>query len=179
MSRGLRGPGGATNEAVLIRPYEEQDWACVWAILEPVFRAGDTYAVSRDISEEEARRAWTGGSSLGYVAEDPSTGEIVATYYLKPNQDGPGGHVCNCGYVVSEGARGRGVATLMCQHSQVEAAARGFLAMQFNLVATSNEGAVRLWKRMGFNIVGTVPGGFRHPTAGFVDAHIMYKLLTA
>ena len=162
---------------MLIRRYEEQDWNGVWAILEPVFRAGETYAYPLDISEDDARRKWTGSPKEVFVAEDPGTGQIVGTYYLKPNYDGPGAHVCNCGYVVSANARGKGVASLMCEHSQVEAASRGFRAMQFNLVAASNDGAVRLWKKMGFDIVGTLPGAFRHPSLGFVDAHVMYKLL--
>ena len=162
---------------VRIRRYEEQDWNGVWAILEPVFRAGETYAYPLGISEGDARRKWTSGPNEVFVAEDPGTGQIVGTYYLKPNHDGPGAHVCNCGYVVSANARGKGVASLMCEHSQVEAASRGFRAMQFNLVAASNDGAVRLWKKMGFDIVGTLPGAFRHPSLGFVDAHVMYKLL--
>jgi ribosomal protein S18 acetylase RimI-like enzyme len=162
---------------MLIRRYERQDWSNVWAILEPVFRAGETYAFPVDISEEDARRAWTGSPKEIFIAEDGDTGQIVGTYYLKPNHDGPGSHVCNCGYVVSADARGRGVASLMCEHSQDEAASRGFRAMQFNLVAASNDGAVRLWKKMGFDVVGTLPGAFRHPNLGFVDAHVMYKLL--
>ena len=162
---------------MLIRGYERQDWNGVWAILEPILRAGETYAYPRDISEEDARRTWIGSPKEVFVAEDTGTASIVGTYYLKPNYDGPGAHVCNCGYAVLASARGKGVASLMCEHSQDEAASRGFRAMQFNLVAASNDGAVRLWKKMGFNIVGTLPGAFRHADLGFVDAHVMYKLL--
>ncbi len=161
---------------MLVRPYEAQDWIRVWAILEPVFRAGETYAFPQDIGEEGARRAWTGKPRQVFVAVEQATGEIVGTYYLKPNYSGPGAHVCNCGYVVSASARGRGVGALMCEHSQEEAVSSGFRAMQFNLVAASNERAVGLWKKMGFRIVGTLPGAFRHPRFGFVDAHVMYKL---
>ncbi len=164
---------------MLIRGYENRDWNGVWAILEPIFRAGETYAVPTEISEEDARRMWTGGPKEVFVAEDTSTGQIAGTYYLKPNYDGPGAHVCNCGYAVSAQARGKGVATRMCDHSQGEALSRGFRAMQFNLVAASNEGAVRLWKKLGFDVVGTLPGAFRHPGLGFVDAHVMYKQLGA
>lgn len=160
-----------------IRRFEKQDWNGVWVILEPIFRAGETYAYPLDISEEDARRRWTGSPNDVFVADDPVDGQIVGTYYLKPNYDGPGAHVCNCGYAVSTRARGKGIASLMCVHSQEHAASRGFLAMQFNLVVASNEGAVRLWTRLGFRIVGTLPGAFRHPSLGFVDAHIMYKPL--
>lgn len=162
---------------MLVRPYEGKDWSSAWAILEPVFRAGETYAFPLDISEEDAERAWIGDSREVFVAVEQATGENVGTYYLKPNYAGPGAHVCNCGYVVSGNARGRGVGSLMCEHSQQEALSRGFRAMQFNLVAASNGGAVGLWKKMGFDIVGTLPGAFRHPRLGFVDAYVMYEPL--
>jgi len=159
----------------MIRLFEEKDWEAVWRMMEPVFRAGKTYAVRRDISEAEARAAWIDKPLATFVVEDE--GEVVGTYYLKPNQEGPGGHVCNCGYIVSDRSRGRGVASRMCEHSQSEAAARGFLGMQFNLVVSTNETAVRLWKKHGFSIVGTMPGAFLHPEHGHVDAHVMYKAL--
>ncbi len=162
--------------AIEIRPYEINDWPSVWPILEPVFRAGETYAVPLDISEADARELWTVAPELVFVAGDDG-GEILGTYFLKPNQAGPGDHVCNCGYVVSERARGRGLATAMCEHSQAEALRAGYRAMQYNLVVATNAGAVRLWQRHGFEIVGTLPAAFQHPTEGFVDAYVMYKTL--
>jgi ribosomal protein S18 acetylase RimI-like enzyme len=164
---------------VTIRPYRNEDWAAVWPILEPVFRAGETYAYPRDITEADARRTWTSSPKEVFVAEDSDTGQILGTYYLKPNHEGAGAHVCNCGYVVSLQARGRGVAASMCEHSQQQAVSRGFRAMQYNLVASSNLAAVHLWQKMGFTIVGSLPGAFAHPTLGFVDAYVMYKLLPA
>lgn len=106
-------------------------------------------------------------------------GEVVGTYTLKANQPGQGGHVCNCGYVVSPAARGLGVATAMCLHSQEAAVAMGFRSMQFNCVVSTNAGAVRLWQQLGFDIVGTLPEAFRHPARGYVDAYVMYKRLAA
>lgn len=158
-----------------IRLFESADWPQVWRMLEPVFRAGETYAFPTDVTEEEARRLWTEVPEWTYVAEED--GGVSGTYYLKPNQLGPGDHVCNCGYVVAEAARGRGLAAEMCVHSQREAVEKGFLAMQFNLVVSSNEGAVRLWRKLGFSIVGTLPGAFRHPRRGRVDAFVMFKEL--
>jgi ribosomal protein S18 acetylase RimI-like enzyme len=164
-------------EPIRIRPYTPEDWDSVWAVLEPIFRAGETYAIRREIASDEAREYWTSKPKEVFVAVDEATGQLFGTYYLRPNFEGPGSHVCNCGYIVAEHARGRGVASRMCEHSQVEAAVRGYRAMQYNLVVSTNEGAVRLWKRMGFEIIGTVPGAFRHPRFGLVDAHIMYKAL--
>jgi ribosomal protein S18 acetylase RimI-like enzyme len=159
-----------------IRPFAPRDWPAVWRILEPVFRAGETYALSPEIGEAEARRAWIEAPLATFVALD-SRQEVVGTYYIKPNQPALGAHVCNCGYVVAEQARGRGVASAMCEHSQTEAKARGFRAMQYNLVVCTNEGAVRLWKKHGFVVVGVLPGAFRHSRLGYVDALVMFKQL--
>ena len=162
---------------MLIRPYRREDWESVWSILEPVFRAGETYAVSSDISAATAMVYWTSDPKRVFVAVDEVSEELLGTYYLKPNFDGPGSHVCNCGYVVSEKARGRGVASRMCEHSQAEAIGQGYRAMQYNLVVATNEVAVRLWKNMGFDIIGTLPEAFHHPRFGYVSAHVMYKPL--
>lgn len=160
----------------IVRAFRDSDWSAVWSILEPVFRAGDTYSFPADISEPEARYAWIEEPAATFVAERES-GQILGTYYIKPNQPGQGAHVCNCGYVVGAAARGQGIASLMCEHSQQEALARGFRCMQYNLVASTNEVAARLWKKHGFEIAGTLPEAFRHPALGYVDAFVMYKKL--
>ncbi|HLT92232.1 MAG TPA: GNAT family N-acetyltransferase [Woeseiaceae bacterium] len=166
----------SATDAIRIRPYEEADWPAVWRIVEPVFRAGETWPLATDVSEEEARRFLVELPAAAWVAET-EPGGLVGFYYLKPNQPALGAHVANAGYIVATAARGRGVATAMCRHSQEEARARGFLAMQFNLVVATNEAAVHLWSREGFHIVGTLPKAFRHARLGLVDAHVMYKLL--
>jgi L-amino acid N-acyltransferase YncA len=171
-------PSPALPAAISIRNFAEADWPAVWAIIEPVFRAGDTYSFARDISEQEARRAWIDAPARTFVAVD-NTGQVLGTYFIKANQPGQGGHVCNCGYIVAASARGKGIASALCEHSQCEAVKLGFRAMQYNLVVSTNTGAVRLWKKLGFDIVGTLPKAFLHPTEGFVDAHILYKMLEA
>lgn len=157
---------------------KESDWPAIWPILEPVFRAGETYAFSPAITPSEAHSAWMELPAATYIARDAG-GALLGTYYLKPNQPGLGDHVCNCGYVVAEAARGRGLATAMCAHSQEEAVRAGFRAMQFNLVVSTNTVAVRVWQKLGFAIVGTLPGAFRHPRLGCVDAYVMFKQLVA
>jgi ribosomal protein S18 acetylase RimI-like enzyme len=160
-----------------IREFRDADWPAVWPLLQQTFRAGDTYTFPPDISEADARKAWVELPTATFVAE--VDGEIVGTYFIKPNQPGLGAHVCNCGYVVSPRAQGRGIAASLCEHSQRFALARGFRAMQFNFVVATNERAVRLWQRLGFELVGRLPGAFRHQELGFVDALVMYKTLTA
>jgi ribosomal protein S18 acetylase RimI-like enzyme len=163
---------------ITIKLFEAKDWAAVWDIIEPVFRAGETYTYSPTITKEEAYHAWVEYPAKTYVAVDQNN-DILGTYYLKENQPGLGSHVCNCGYIVAETVRGQGIASKMCKHSQEEARAQGFLAMQFNLVVETNQDAVRLWKKHGFEIIGTIPKAFNHPRYGLVDAHIMYKQLTS
>jgi RimJ/RimL family protein N-acetyltransferase len=162
---------------ITIRRFEEDDWTAVWGIIKPVFRAGETYAYPPDISEQKSHKVWVVTPTATYVAVDQDD-TVLGTYYLKPNQPGLGAHVCNCGYIVAEAVRGQGVASRMCDHSQQEALAQGFLAMQFNLVVSTNEGAVRLWKKKGFAVIGTLPNAFNHPLHGFVDAFVMYKQLS-
>jgi ribosomal protein S18 acetylase RimI-like enzyme len=161
-----------------IRPFEPEDWPQVWPILNTTFKSGDTYAFSPDSTEKQIHDAWIELPQATYVAVS-GTAEIVATYTLKPNQPGLGSHVCNCGYVVAAAARGQGLAARLCEHSQEEARRLGYRAMQFNLVVATNEVAVRLWQRLGFTIVGSLPGAFRHSTLGFVDAYVMHKSLVA
>jgi ribosomal protein S18 acetylase RimI-like enzyme len=158
-----------------IRRMQAGDWPVVWAVLEPTFREGSTYAFDPAIDEAEAHRYWIEIPAVTFVAE--IDGEILGTYYIKPNQPGQGAHVCNCGYVVPRGARGQGIASAMCEHSQEIARELGFRAMQYNLVVATNQVAVRLWQKHGFRIVGTLSGAFRHPELGYVDAHVMYKSL--
>ncbi len=161
---------------IKIRTFDEGDWPAIWRIIEPVFRAGETYAFSPDITENEAHKVWIELPSATYIAVDENF-EILGTYFIKPNQPELGAHVCNCGYIVAENARGQGLASEMCRHSQREAISLGFRSMQYNIVVSSNESAVRLWKRNGFEIVGTLPKAFHHKRLGFIDAFVMYKQL--
>lgn len=160
---------------IAIRRIEPEDFGLVWPLLHEVFRAGETYAVDPQITQTQARDYWIGQARAAYVAEGP--GGILGTYYIKTNQPGGGAHVCNCGYIVAPSARGQGVAAAMCVHSQAEAQAFGYRAMQFNFVLASNAGAVRLWHRLGYATVGTIPSAFAHPKLGFVDAFVMHKHL--
>ena len=158
-----------------VRQAHPADSDAIWSILEPVIRAGDSYTLARDLSRESALTYWFSANHEVFVAEDAA--QIVGTYFLRPNQQGGGSHVANCGYVTAPSATGRGVARAMCAHSIERAKFRGFRAMQFNFVVSTNERAVRLWQSFGFAIVGRLPQAFLHPTVGYVDAYVMYRLL--
>ena len=160
-----------------IREATAKDFDQIWSIFYPIVSAGETYAYPRNTTKDEAEKLWMRLPRKTFVVESDT--EILGTYYIKTNQSGPGSHVCNCGYMVSSNARGKGLATSMCEHSQNVALELGYKAMQFNFVASTNEGAVRLWDRLGFDTVGRIPKAFNHPDKGFVDALVMYKWLAS
>ncbi|MGA7315855.1 MAG: GNAT family N-acetyltransferase [Silvibacterium sp.] len=160
---------------VFIRPATGDDAAAIWMVIEPAIRAGETYALPPDLAKDDALGYWFSPNHEVFVAL--SDGQVVGSYYLRPNQGGGGSHVANCGYMTAPWAAGGGIAKAMCQHSLDYARNRGFLAMQFNLVVSTNERAVRLWQHMGFEIVGCIPKAFRHPTVGLVEAYVMYRAL--
>lgn len=162
-------------DALTLRPATPADHAALWAMLAPVIRAGETYALPRDMAAAGALAYWCGADRSTFIAEQH--GAAVGTYYLRANQLGGGAHVANCGYVSAAHAGGRGIARHMAEHSFIEARARGFTAMQFNFVVGSNSRALRLWQRLGFATVGRVPGAFMHPRLGAVDAYVMHRAL--
>ncbi len=158
-----------------IRPATADDWPGLWEIFRTVVETGDTYPYAPDTTEEEAKALWIDAVQATYVAVED--GRVVGTYTLKPNQPGLGAHVCNAGYMVAPDARGKGIGRALGAHSLDEARRLGFRAMQYNLVVCTNKGAIRLWKEMGFETVGTISGAFNHATEGYVDALIMYRAL--
>ena len=161
--------------AMQIRPARDDDRAAIWRILEPTIRAGETYALPRELPRTEALAYWRAPDHEVFVAAEGNA--VVGTYYLCANQRGGGAHVANCGYMTAPAASGRGVAQAMCAHSLAHAKTRGFHAMQYNLVVASNGRAVRLWEHFGFEVVGRLPQAFAHPKLGLVDAFVMYRLL--
>lgn len=158
-----------------IRSATLADAPALWAMLEPVLRAGDTYAIEPDIGRDAALDYWLGGNHRVFVAEE--AGQALGSYYICPNQRGGGAHVCNCGFVTAPEAQGRGVARAMLAHALETGRALGFAAMQFNFVVSTNTRAVALWQSAGFEVVGRLPGAFRHPQAGPVDALVMFRRL--
>jgi ribosomal protein S18 acetylase RimI-like enzyme len=142
-----------------------------------VAAGGEVFAYDETTTEEVAKKLWVLPPSVGYVAED--AGRLLGSYFLRPNQPGRGSHVANGGYMVSSDARGRGVASALCEHSLSTARRLGFTAMQFNLVVASNTAAIRVWEKHGFTVVGRLPRAFRHKSLGLVDALVMFRELGA
>jgi ribosomal protein S18 acetylase RimI-like enzyme len=160
---------------LIIRAARAEDHDAIWSIQEPIFRAGETYGVATDIDRDAALAYWLSAHNEPFVAEQD--GRILGTYFIRPNYGGGGRHVANCGYMTAAAAQGKGVARAMLEHSLSHAKSRGYRAMQFNFVVSTNERAVAIWRAYGFEIVGQLPGAFEHPRLGFVDAWVMHKQL--
>lgn len=158
-----------------IRAAAPADTSAVLELFRRIVATGDTYAYPPDATPEQAKRWWLDAPAMPFVATDD--GRLVGTYSLRPNQPGLGDHVANCGYMTEPAWRGRGIASAMCVHSLAAARAAGFAAMQFNFVVATNGGAIRLWQRHGFAIVGRVPAAFRHAAHGPTEVLIMHRAL--
>jgi len=182
-----------------IRPATNADRDAIWNIFHEIIAAGDTYAFDPQMPREEALGYWFRADTHTYVAEldRQSVGEadgflgtatpsptaskqgrrIAGTYILRPNQSGPGSHVANAAFMVARDAEGAGVGRRMAEHCLTEARRMGFRAMQFNFVISTNTRAIYLWEQLGFQVVGTLPGAFRHSEKGYVDVYVMYRSL--
>jgi L-amino acid N-acyltransferase YncA len=171
----------------------EADRDAIWRIFHEVVAAGDTYAFDPAISRRDALAYWFAPGTHTYVVKLESVGDgvavpgkptasptthdrqIVGTYILRPNQSGGGSHVANAAFMVAPAARGQGIGRAMGEHCLREARRLGFRAMQFNFVVSTNKSAIRLWQKLGFRVVGTLPGAFRHPEKGYVDVYVMFR----
>jgi len=158
-----------------IRRATEADRDAIWNIFYDVVSPGDTYAFDPKISREEALAYWFRADTHTYVAENDR--RVAGTYILKANQPALGSHVANAAFMVAPNARGQGIGRAIAEHCLSEARRLGFRAMQFNFVVSTNESAMRLWQQLGFKIVGTLPGAFRHPDRGYVDVYVMFRSL--
>ena len=184
---------------IKIRSATTKDHDAIWKIFHEIISAGDTYSLDPRMSREEALAYWFRADTQTYVAElhrqsvgeavgfprtatpSPTGGRkdqvIVGTYILRPNQSGGGSHVANAAFMVASDAQGCGVGRAMAEHCLNEARRIGFRAMQFNYVISTNTPAIRLWQELGFEIVGTLPGAFRHPEKGYLDVYVMFRSL--
>jgi L-amino acid N-acyltransferase YncA len=158
-----------------IRPAINADRDAIWNIFHEIIAAGDTYAFDPQMPREEALAYWFRADTHTYVAEENDS--VVGTYILRPNQSGPGSHVANAAFMVARDAEGAGVGRRMAEHCLSEARRMGFRGMQFNFVISTNTRAIHLWNQLGFEIVGTLPGAFRHPEKGYVDVYVMFRSL--
>ena len=166
--------GGGAD--ILIRPATAADHPAIWTILEPVYRAGETYCIPPDISRDAALADWFAAPFTAFVAE--LDGRVLGTSHVGRNRPGPAAHVANASFATHPDARGKGIARRLVTHAKDWARDQRFRAMQFNFVVSTNADAVHSWQKAGFDIVGRLPGAFLHPRLGYVDALVMFHDLT-
>lgn len=161
---------------VTIRPATAADHDAIWSILEPVYRAGETYCIPRDVTREDALQDWFAAPFNVFVAV--LYGAVLGTSHVGANRPAGGSHVANASFATDPAVRGQGIARALVEHAKIWARAAGFRAMQFNFVVATNWDAVHLWQKNGFAVVGRLPGAFLHPQQGPVDALVMFHDLT-
>jgi ribosomal protein S18 acetylase RimI-like enzyme len=162
-------------DSLQIRTAKNEDRDAIWAIFLQIVERGDTYAFDPAISKQEALAYWMSDANRIFVAEREN--RVVGTYILRPNQPGLGSHVANAAFMVEP--QRSGVGRKMGEHALATAASLGYRAMQFNFVVSTNARAIALWQKLGFEIVGRLPGAFRHRELGYVDALVMYRVLSS
>jgi L-amino acid N-acyltransferase YncA len=162
---------------VVIRDAGEEDWPAIWPLIREVAAARETYTYPEDIDERTAKDIWTGPANSRVLVAVSADGRVLGTAKMGPNQRGPGAHMASASFMVSADARGLGVGRALGEAVLVAARAAGFRAMQFNAVVETNAPAVKLWRSLGFDIIGTVPEAFNHATLGLVGLHVMHRRL--
>ena len=163
------------NNAINIRKATSTDHDAIWSIIKQVVASGDSYAFAPNSNRIDLLNYWCGQNKHTFVATINQ--EILGTFVIQDNFPGLGSHIANAGYMTAPHASGRGIGTMMGQQSLVIAKELGYYAIQFNLVIKSNERAVRLWKKLGFEIIGEIPDAFQHQTLGLTNAYIMWQKL--
>jgi L-amino acid N-acyltransferase YncA len=165
-----------TSGDVVIRPLLADDWEHVFQIFRAVVAEGETYAYPDGLSSEAARALWVEGPPAQAVVA-LRDGVILGTAKFGPNRPARGSHVATASFMVASDARGSGVGRAMCEYVIAAAKERGYAAMQFNAVVTTNVHAIELYRQLGFVTIGTVPQAFDHATRGRVGLEIMYLQL--
>jgi L-amino acid N-acyltransferase YncA len=165
----------SSDRSLTIREATDRDRDAIWKIFRATVAPGDAFVYDPNTPRDEAEAYWFAKGTRTYVAEQE--GKVIGSYILRPNRPGLGNHVSNAGFMVDPAARRLGVGRAMGEHALEEARRLGYSAMQFNFVIATHGSAVRLWQQLGFRIVGTLPGAFRHSRKGLVDAYVMFRLL--
>lgn len=159
---------------MIVRDASPADWSAIWPFLKQIVAAADTFTYDPGMAEVEAEAIWMVRSPGRVVVAEAEGVGVVGTATMYANRAGPGAHIASASFMVDPAHQGRGVGRALVLDSLGWARTHGFRGMQFNAVAATNSSAVRLYESLGFTVIGTVPGGFRHPDHGYVGLHVMF-----
>lgn len=160
-----------------IRPARLEDFEEIYSIFQRVLRTGDTYYYTpEEMTPERAMAYWISAPETHcFVADVDNCVEAMSA--IRPYRTGRGNHIANAAFVVDPDHRGHGIGRGLAEFTLKEAARLGYKAIIFHAVISTNTAAVKLWRSLGMEIVGTLPKGFQHATEGLVDVYVMHKFL--
>lgn len=162
-----------SQQGYKLEPYQAQDEKELYAIFQEVVETGSQFPYESSSQEEFQKQFFSPGSHV-YVCRS-SQGSLIGGFYLKANYSGRSKHIANAAYMIASTHRGCGIGTLLIKASLRLAQNMGFLAMQFNMVLSQNSGAIKLYEKLGFAIIGTIPQAIRNRDGSFQDGHTMYR----
>ena len=160
-----------------IRPLSDADWSTFYPVFREVVAAGETYAYPEGLSSSAAHDLWVESPPGVTVVAVSDDGTMLGSAKAGPNRPSRGSHVATASFMVADAARGQGVGRALGEWVLRWAREQGYAAMQFNAVVETNTAAVRLWRDLGFEVVGTVPEAFASATHGRVGLHVMHRYL--
>lgn len=157
-----------------IRPASAGDFDVMWGLFKAAIAPQDALPFAGSFEAGTFRSHWF-QAQMPHVAV--LEGQVVGMYKMGANFPDLGSHVASATYLVDASLQGRGVGRALVEHSLEQARAQGFLAMQFNYVVSTNAPAVALYRKLGFEVVGTLPKAFQHGKLGLVDVFVMHRFL--
>lgn len=163
--------------AFKVREARLEDFEEIYDIFCTVLEEGKTYSYSlAEMTPERSLAYWISAPGTHCYVVDVE-GKVAGMVAIRPNRTCRAGHVANASFIVHPDFRKRGIARFLGEFAIKRAKKLGYKAMQFNFVVSVNTVAVKLWKSLGFEVVGTLPKGFNHVDKGLVDVYIMHRFL--
>lgn len=162
------------KRGLTLTPFSQEDESGLYEIFRDVVDSGSQFPYECS-SVQEFYRQFFAPTSEVYVCR--SATEVVGGFFVRSNFPGRSSHIANAAYMIKSFYRGQGIGTLLINASLEIAKAMGFQAMQFNMVLSQNGAATKLYQKLGFNIIGTIPEAIRNPDGSYQDGYVLHRKL--
>ncbi len=148
-------------------------------LYEIIVAEGTSYPHARFPNRDDFMDYWFRGKSTvaAYLVERSLDSRMLGAFYLKPNWPGRARQVANAGFIVAPEWRNKGLGWLLGATMLQYAKELGYRSVIFNLVFSENQAAQHLWKKLGFSVLGAIPGAVRKDDGTYQDALIMFRSL--